>query len=558
MAIPTTTYGINTTSRCTLLKHMPDMHTEDEYNAVLATNAILRDCWVKGELDSTTLSKVTFSYKEHLVSANNEMNDVFDNLTVGLRTKMNLFTGKLNALSMGGGKDTKPTDAAPAGESTSKTSAALLDMVAALSVFDSNSFSDAAGMYQKMVGYAQQYNIPVRTQNPTIAFPMQGGYKINFGWGKAGLYNAKQEVWDPITTIVSKLTPDVVESEFPGMIKIDNAAAIPYQNQTKFLALKSVINDGGTILDQIKEAVTGINNSDVLEKLTDSASKYDALIEKQNKLKQSAEELAEAGTLEKTWDSIKNAFTGSNPGDLQPISSTDTEAFSSSNPIGAMPTNDIGTPSYYTGGVFKGGEKALKEFTTAAKESSDSNGDASLMSVLRNIATLSPRLLSSITMRMKSSVDKAIMDMNLVYLPTDNKGTILFNVQDLSNRMTRSNANDLAFFPLITVSGVPEEIEWGFDFSKIDENGYPMTGYIEIKKLFAVETFGRNFHINATYADYLNHTRYGAAEANNNKTEEAKEAAMANFAPLDWPSKTKTVASASNAMAGDSRYVGKA
>ena len=392
---------------------------EEAKGTVVDVNSKLLEAWTKGDMDISSLKDLKFSYKEYLRSSNSEMNKVFDNLTVGLRNKLNTYTKKLGKLVSGtaSSSDAKTTeeggDGSGDGGGSSKTEAAVLDFAAAMSALLGNEELDMSTIYSEMVGYVQRFNVPVRTQNPSIQIPIDGNIKINFAWGKAGLFNAKEEVWDPIQTIIGALKPSLREDpQWPGLLKFEGMNTIPYNNQTKFIALKGVIKDGPLSKDgTVKSVSKEVNN------LT--------------------KELANSG--------------------MQDIMS------------------------------LKKIEKAQEKLDGTKKEG--------VIKVLKNIALLNPTMLSIASTKLRNTIQDSMYMLCLAFQPTTAKnGTIMFNIETLTDGCG-TGTTDPAYYPLITLYGVPEEIEWGFDYSQPDENGYPMAGYINIKKIWAVDAFGQNFSV---------------------------------------------------------------
>lgn len=404
MSLPTSTYGLNTLNKVMLLNSANNKNINKE----------LASAWAMGDIDNSILKNLAFTYKEYLKASNDEMNKIFDNLTVGIRSKLNAYTKKLNMIS-NGNTSNGDLEAGPSGsEASSKTADAILDFVAAISVFGGDQL-DAAEMYQNIVGYVQKYNVPVRTQNPNITIPLTEPIKINFAWGKGGLFNAKQEVWDPINKIVNSLKPDMTRAdkdnkEFNGLYKMENLNTIPYRNQTKYLVLKSTVGDIFT--DGSKKSFARIANSAV-------------------------KSLANTG--------------------VDGINKTKKEA------------------------------KVSKILSKASVEG-----------VLSNIALLNPRMLSIAAVKMRNVIIDSLYTLCIAFKPGDiSKGTYIFNINDMVGNLGEG------YYPLIMLSGVPESISWGFDYTNPDEKGYPMAGYIKIEKLWAVDAFGGNFNLGDSNKDTM-------------------------------------------------------
>ena len=137
---------------------------------------------------------------------------------------------------------------------------------------------------------------------------------------------------------------------------------------------------------------------------------------------------------------------------------------------------------------------SLKKVEDAQKKLSGTKKEG-VIRVLKNIALLNPTMLSIASTKLRNTIQDSMYMLCLAFQPTNAKnGTIMFNIDTLTSGCGTGSSDPL-YYPLITLYGVPEEIEWGFDYSQPDENGYPMAGYINIKKIWAVDAFGQNFSV---------------------------------------------------------------
>ena len=65
-------------------------------------------------------------------------------------------------------------------------------------------------------------------------------------------------------------------------------------------------------------------------------------------------------------------------------------------------------------------------------------------------------------------------------------GNVYFNIDDIVAGVGEKGP----LYPLLQITGIPMEVEASFDYSNVDENGYPMAGTIEIKKIWSVRSYG--------------------------------------------------------------------
>ena len=115
---------------------------EKAKGTVTDVNSTLLKAWAKGDMDISSLKDLKFSYKEYLRSSNSEMNKVFDNLTVGLRNKLNTYTKKLGKLASG---------TATKNDGKAKTTPSALSDKYEAAGYDVYSFKDENGNYSYKV-----------------------------------------------------------------------------------------------------------------------------------------------------------------------------------------------------------------------------------------------------------------------------------------------------------------------------------------------------------------------------------------------------------------------
>ena len=198
--------------------------------------------WLKGEIDPNCLKRIAWQFEEVLTSATDQYGKAYDELTAGLREALKTFTKLLRGVSLG--KDINSTSA-ESGESKS-TQSALMEAAGAIAAFTGSDVDDKILAEAFMI--APKYNIPARSAVPKLQIPISaGGIKVCFSYGKAGLFNAKEEVWDPISRIMASLSPELQDStKYEGLLSIDDGKTIPFEFQSKYYFIKAAATSGET------------------------------------------------------------------------------------------------------------------------------------------------------------------------------------------------------------------------------------------------------------------------------------------------------------------------
>lgn len=461
-----------------------------------------RSDWLKGEIDPSCLKNIAWTFEEVLTSATNQYGEAYDELTAGLREALKSFTKLLRGVSLG--KDVNSTSA-ESGESKS-TQSALMEAAGAISAFTGSPVSE--DLLKEAFMIAPKYNIPARSAVPKVQIPIStGGLKVCFSYGKAGLFNAKEEVWDPIRNIMASLSPEMKDSKYGGLLSIDNGTTIPFEFQSKYYFIKSAV---GALKDEIsssnitiKGAVDGFVKA--TKSITTTAKKAAAVqaeIDKELKRQSDAYEKADENVAELyekgddkglTADLIfagkraPDSYGGTHPiiggrlkAALKAYSSAE-EKLSGYEHQGDGKYSDVPlsqkdeVEDKYT-------DKSLYyEKAEILDEVAEAGGD--ITGILTAIATIRPRLVGRATLDQYNAISGSIKTFNMMLSGGD--GNIFFNVDDIGKKI-----DDGTLHSLLSIRGIPTKVEASFDYSNVDENGYPMSGKIEIKSIWSVETYG--------------------------------------------------------------------
>ena len=474
------------------------------YDAESKSSVSVRPDWLKGEIDPNCLKRIAWQFEEVLTSATDQYGKAYDELTAGLREALKSFTKLLRGVSLG--KDVNSTSA-ESGESKS-TQSALMEAAGAISAFTGSPVSE--DLLKEAFMIAPKYNIPARSAVPKVQIPIStGGLKVCFSYGKAGLFNAKEEVWDPIRNIMASLSPAIKDSKYEGLLSIDDGTTIPFEFQSKYYFIKSAVgalkDDTSNSNITIKGAVDGFVKA--TKSITTTAKKAAAVqveIDKELKRQSDAYEKADENVAELyekgddkglTADLIfagkraPDSYGGTHPiiggrlkAALKAYSSAE-EKLSGYEHQGDGKYSDVPlsqkdeVEDKYT-------DKSLYyEKAEILDEVAEAGGD--ITSVLTAIATIRPRLVGRATLDQYNAISGSIKTFNMMLSGGD--GNIFFNVDDIGKKI-----DDGTLHSLLSIRGIPTKVEASFDYSSADENGYPMSGTIEIKSIWSVETYSQS------------------------------------------------------------------
>lgn len=464
-----------------------------------------RSDWLKGEIDPSCLKNIAWQFEEVLTSATDQYGEAYDEITAGLREALKSFTKLLRGVSLG--KDVNSTSA-ESGDSKS-TQSALMEAAGAISAFTGSPVSE--DLLKEAFMIAPMYNIPARSAVPKVQIPIStGGFKVCFSYGKAGLFNAKEEVWDPIKNIMASLSPGVTPStKYTGLLSIDGGTTIPFEFQSKYYFIKSAATalkddvNNTTIKGAVDKFVSATKSITTTAK---EAAAVQVKIEKELKRQADAYEKADENIAELYEKGDDNGLTSEKifTGQRDPKSY-------SSGPLSGHPI--IGGRLKAALEAYSSAEKKLSGYKyegeskysdTPFSQKEDTNdkyksnslyeekakildkvaqSGGDITGVLTAIATIRPRLVGRATVDQYNKISGSIKTFEMMLSGGD--GNVFFNVDDIGKKI-----DDGTLHSLLSISGIPTKVEASFDYSSVDENGYPMSGTIEIKSIWSVKTYG--------------------------------------------------------------------
>lgn len=461
--------------------------------------------WLKGEIDPSYLKKIAWSFEEKLTSATDQYGQAYDELTAGLREALKTFTKLLRGVGSGKSNDSISSES---GESKS-TQSALMEAAGAIAAFTDSTVADDVLAEAFMI--APKYNIPARTSVPIVKLPFAGGgIKVNFSYGKAGLFNARLEVYEPIRNIMSSLAPTVKDGKYDGLLSIGAGNTIPFEFQSKYYFIKSATSAltdavGSTTIKNAVQKFTEATKS--ITTVAKEAAGIQVKIEKEKSIQSKAEDkiLDQIDELEK--DAVDVTLEDIISKDKDPKSYKGWHPIIGSRIVSAL--NSWSKAEKNLSGYDRAeGKREAAKFSDVPLSQKDqvkdryekgslyyqkaevldkvSKSGGDITSVLADIATIRPKLVGKATKDQFAKVSQAEKTFNMMLVGGGDVGNVYFSVDDIVAGVGEKGP----LYPLLQITGIPMEVEASFDYSNVDENGYPMAGTIEIKKIWSVRSYG--------------------------------------------------------------------
>lgn len=176
-----------------------------------------------GDVKTESLNNVTFGFKETFAGAFSEANDAIDDILKPLEKLIQTALGKMpgfgSALKTSSLRDSAIFLYSAIGELTGDPSA-LSSALTELSTIPT-------------------HNMPYRKQPPLLSLGSQK-IIIEFAYGKCNLFDAKKEVYEPLKSLQSSLFPSVYEDDKSAPYGLSKMVTrkIPYQQQVFLQLLK--------------------------------------------------------------------------------------------------------------------------------------------------------------------------------------------------------------------------------------------------------------------------------------------------------------------------------
>lgn len=476
-----------------------------------------------GELSADCLKGIGFTYKEEFASGHKELEKSVDNVMKPVTTALNAL---MKALPVGAGVSI---------DGANDLRAKAIEAYALLKTVEGKDNLELSKLLDKF-NYVYSYNIPMRKAAPHIDMKMGSSIKVEFSYGKCNIFDAKKEVWEPLMDIKNSLFPSVKGEISTGVREIKGFARVPYTTQSlpaiakvifsgkmedatgsagntsTFGGIVSNINkaakekakeygESGDLKQQVADAMSAMNNvgpdkesvakgRTLLQKVegdnTDkngytgnSALQYARYYLTTYKNKEDSDwiERSHADRLIKYADSDKEKDQKS----IENSVNRHQDVFSKVKSEVIDPDNIV---------VKMKGGHLVAEDTNASKSKEEQDKEQTLDKILISLAKLQPRIVGLAVEELangdKDSPGALNSSMSLKF-GFDQK--FKTSIDEISDYCSEGHN-------IITLSGIiPTDVSITFDFSNLDENGYPMAGCLEIKNVWSLKVGGEGLKL---------------------------------------------------------------
>ncbi len=460
-----------------------------------------------GELSSDCLKGIGFTYKEEFASGHKELEKSVDNVAKPITTAINAL---MKALPIGAGVS---IDGANDLRAKAIEAYALLQTVKGKDAL-------AIGDLLNDFNYVYSTNLPMRKAAPHVDMKMGSSLKVEFAYGKCNIFDAKKEVWEPLMAIKSSFFPKVVASAKTGLSETKGFAKVPYTTQS-FPVVAKVLFSG----DVMKKTSLGDTFGSVTTQLTAAAKEMAKEYGESGDLKQ---QLSDAMSATNTTGPVKEdvskakAFlkkVGSSGGSdaaaagalrnikqelLEDMGKAKSDWISRSHVDRLIKYADSDNEKdqksieqsvgWYQSDFKKVEDNILSRdnilvkmeaghLITEIKQDEQDGQDTPVEQILKGLAKVKPEIVGLAIEELAKGAKASSTTLSFGF-----KQEFQTSIEDINKSIASEEATNKALVKLTNI--IPTDVSITFDFSNLDENGYPMAGCLEIKNIWSLNTGG--------------------------------------------------------------------
>jgi len=438
-----------------------------------------------GNMSPKVLSKITIGFKENFEEGEDVVKKDFDKLMKPVNT---LLTGlvaripvlnKLN-LNIGGNSGLRETGI---------MAYALFGGLMKMAGF--NNIETNIGDFDKVY----YYNVPIRKAPPALSMGLGSDFEIEFRYGSCNVFDAYWEVYYPLMQLKGNLFPILNHSG--GGLGTMSGVKAPYPQEAFVALLKNVFTLGSNptgILGATEELGKIQAMFDADDSLEEKAQKQ--IDRYKGKGKQYSKEKKKPEKLKKELDKFKSKYPAfmSLPGASEVIAEYEDQIdFSESEGdlhcedmladilqnYYDIKTKDTELSKFEINRVTKADPDFLKpkdKQATVAVEEAQKNYAEIIKSIINFEPTMIGQTLADLYSKYISNSCKQI------YFAFPSK--YVTSLVDLHEINSTTEAGKKAYLSLQNI--IFEDVDVSFDFSNVDERGYPMAGSLHIKAMWPV------------------------------------------------------------------------
>lgn len=470
-----------------------------------------------GELSADCLKGIGFTYKEEFASGHKELEKSVNNVMKPVTTALNAL---MKALPVGPGVSI---------DGANDLRAKAIEAYALLKTVEGKDNLQLSELLDQF-NYVYSYNIPMRKAAPHIDMKMGSSIKVEFAYGKCNIFDAKKEVWEPLMNIKESLFPSIGKQIATGVKEINGFARVPYTTQS-FPSIAKIIFSADTMKQATGEFTFGGIVSDLNKAAKEKTKEY----EESGDLKQQVadamsamnntgpdkNDVAKGRTLlQKVEEGGKTSYTGSNAlqyakyylttyknkegsdwiarshadrlikyadSDKEKDQKSIEDSVNKRQDVFNMVQTEVVDPDNIVVKM-KGGHLVAED--SNLKSAEDIEKEQALDKILASLAKLQSRVVGLAVEDLASQAVGSSMSLKFGF---DQK--FKTSIDEISTYCQQGHN-------IITLSGIiPTDVSITFDFSNLDENGYPMAGCLEIKNVWSLKVGGEGLSLSSRSTD---------------------------------------------------------
>lgn len=435
-----------------------------------------------GDITESSLQSLGLCFKENFMTANDQLKKDFDKLTKPIKT---MVQGVLSAIPILKGIDIQNGDIRET----------LINGYVLLTAFMGGDPVKQLDQWNQI--YLKNY--PLRKGPPVIGLK-SGGITIEFAYGKANMFDAYYEVFQPLSSLQRSIFPSFtekgslvrggihyVQESFPAIVKgfVDSSGITTYINQSKSLnsitkSIKQTFNSKKLKVSakaSLKKEASGVT----YENWGTSKVTLAGLVELKNG------ENSEKATFSSIADLIKNA-------NADELFKKDTITIKTED---SSEEEEDEKPKPKTKlNVSKFMELIEEDLDTAIDSMYEEGSELTYSSGFSKKTEEAGKDTKSLSSDFKSIMDSVVtlehktLENAMTYLRTFGRGihlgfpSIYYTSQQNVNEFCGKEVNARIHYNNVIIQGA----NITFDYSKVDEAGYPMAGKLVIEQLWNVNT----------------------------------------------------------------------
>ena len=433
-----------------------------------------------GNISPKVLSKITVGFKENFEEGEDVVKKDFDKLMKPVNTLLSGLVARIPVLNklnlnIGGNSGLRET-----GIMAYALFGGLMDMAG----FDG---IDSLGDFDKIYCY----NVPIRKAPPALSMGLGSDFEIEFRYGSCNVFDAYWEVYYPLMRLKDALFPSLTTSGV-GLGTMSGVKA-PYPQEAFVALLKRVFSFGTNpkgILGATKE----------LGKIQAMFDANDSLEEKAQKQidrwkGKGSDKKGKGKDIKKQFDKFKNRFpafmslTGASEIIADYEDQIDLTSDDKDNNLDYKDMLADILQNYYdiktqdkelSKFEIKKATKADPDFLKPKKEEANAATQTNYGEIIKSIINFEPNMIGRTLADLYSNYVAGSCKQIFFAFPSK----YVTSLVDLYEINSTTKAGKKAYLSLQNI--IFEDVDVSFDFSNVDERGYPMAGSLHIKAMWPV------------------------------------------------------------------------